>query len=139
MKLLPRHTGSTSYTSGARTCGDLGCTKATREGKPYCPDHVGKNSHANRVLQDIAKRTAEDQAVAAGITPVAGYNIRGITARAILQQLDEFGVRTKARLCRELTLERGVLDGYVKALLKRGLVVEGVNKRGVETLRLRRL
>ena len=138
MKVIPAHTGNTSYSSGARVCGAWGCKFTTREGKPHCPEHVQLNPHASRVLQDIAQRAAEDALVAKGDTPAEGCNIRGLTAQAILQKLDEHGTRTRARICRDLSLAREVLDGYATALVKRGLIVEGKTQRGSVTLSLHR-
>ena len=123
-----------SYRSGARTCERQGCHQSTREGKPFCSEHVGLNPYALRIAQEIVKRDSEDAVVAAGNTPASGYNVQGLTAQAILQHLVEHGTRTKARLCRELILERKVLDGYVEALIKKGIVSEGMTRRGAATL-----
>jgi len=138
MRIVNTHEGSGSSASGTTTCASQSCTAVTREGKPFCPVHVEDNPHAEWVVKQISDRAEEDAVVARGDTPVSGYNIKGLTSQAILQQLSEYGTRTKPRLCRELTLDRAVLDGYVEALLNRGLVVEGMTNRGTETLALRR-
>jgi len=138
MRIEDRHEGATAYQSNTRACELQGCPNVTREGKPFCPEHVDLNPHALRVTQEIAQREAEDAIVAKGDTPVSGYNVRGLTAQAILQDLIEHGTRTKARICRELSLERSVLDGYVEALVEKGLIAEGLTQRGSETLSLRR-
>jgi len=126
------------YRSQTRVCGLPGCKLVTREAKPYCPEHVGKNAHAGRVLAEIARREEEDAAVATGGAPTS-YNLRGITSQSVIQQLTEHGTRTKERLCRELGLDRRVLDGYSNALLAVGAVVTGRTVRGSETLSLARL
>lgn len=138
MRLADRHQGPTAYQSSARTCEAPGCRMNTREGKPYCLDHVELNPHAKQVTQEIAQKEAEDSVAANGGTPASGYNTRGITASAILQHLAEHGTRTKARLCRELVLERKVLDGYAEVLIRNGLLEAGTTQRGNETLSLPR-
>jgi hypothetical protein len=124
------------YRSQTRICELPGCKLTTRESKPFCPDHVGENTHAGKVLAEIARREAEDEMVLKGEAHPSVYNLRGITARSILQQLAEHGTRTKERLCRELGLERKVLDGYSDALMAKGAVVIGRTSRGSETLSL---
>lgn len=120
-------------------CGFTGCSHGTREGKPFCPEHVELNEHAKKVLAHISARELEDAKVVDAKTKIKDYNVRGITARSIVQHLAEHGTRTKERLCRELGLERPVLDAYSEALIKRGLIHLGKTGRGSETLALIRL
>jgi len=96
------------------------------------------NTHASQVLKEIATREAEDELVLRHDTPVSGYNISGITAQSIIQQLAEHGTRTAARLCRELSIDREVLDCYVEALVEQGCVTLGRTNRRNLTLTLRR-
>ena len=128
--------GSASI-SCSRECEAVKCHETTREGKPFCPEHVELNPHAHRVAQEIARREREDRCVARGETSVEQMNTSGITAAAIMQCLGEKGTRTKARICRELNIESAVLDGYVEALSRKNLVVVGTTIRGNETLTLR--
>jgi hypothetical protein len=125
---------SSSSRSPVTHCEVRSCGLYTREGKPFCPDHVDMNSYAMRVLRSIERRSAEDLAVSLGKTPVSKCNINGITARAILQNLSENGPRTKIRLCRDLAVDISVVEGYAKALIKRKLVVAGKTGRGIATL-----
>jgi len=138
MKVIDPHYGATSYTAGPRSCEARNCAASTREGKPYCPKHYKLNSYADKVLKEIAQREAEDAVVLDQTTPSASYSIAGITPRSILQKLNEVGTRTRAKLCKELALDRRVLDGYAEALIRENLVVEGRTARGGETLSLHR-
>jgi len=136
MRVADIDSGPSTHRAQTRVCGYAGCHHGTREGKPFCSEHVGLNEHAQKVLAQIALREAEDARVTDVMTKVKDYNVRGITARSIVQNLAEHGVRTKERLCRELNLERPVLDGYAKALINRGLLHLGRTGRGSETLSL---
>lgn len=128
------HDYVTPYRSNTRTCEATGCKLATRESKPYCPEHVGMNAHAMLVLQRIAEREAEDERVRKGKARVETYNIDGITAQEIVQNLYEHGPRTRERLCRELSIDREILDGYAQALITAKRVFIGRTVRGSETL-----
>lgn len=136
MRVVEKSPTSGSYRSGSRACEARGCAASTREGKAFCPEHVGLNRYAMKVMREIAEREAEDAAVLKTRTPISDYNTQGITAQAILQCLRENGTRTRARLCRELNIERPLLDAYAKALIREGLVHEGRTNRGGETLAL---
>lgn len=137
MRVADIHLGNTAYRSQTRKCEVPECDQSTREGKPYCSEHVGKNSYAAKVLADIARRDAEDTFVLNPRTKVKDYPIDGVTARAIVQNVRENGTRTKERLCRELNIEKKLLDAYSKALIRSGVLRLGRTGRGSETLSLR--
>lgn len=44
---------------GTRKCDANGCWKNTREGKPFCPDHVGHNPYVAEILARLAAEEAE--------------------------------------------------------------------------------
>jgi len=124
--------------SNTRTCSENDCAKATREGKPYCPDHVELNPHSRIVVAEIARRQEEDEQIRLGKTEVVDVNLAGITAKEILQNLDDHGPRTTQRLCRELSIEPTVINGYIEALGKRGLISIGKTSRGSVMVSLQR-
>jgi hypothetical protein len=39
-------------------CGELGCSRATNDGKPYCSEHVSKNDYTSKLIKDIKRRAA---------------------------------------------------------------------------------
>jgi hypothetical protein len=136
MRIADRHEEMTRGSSRTRVCEAKGCSQTTREGKPYCSEHVELNPQAALIMATLARQEIDDSYVTRPGTPVSRYNIKGITAQAILQQLGEHGTRTYARLRRELTLDEDVLDGYAEALIREGLVVKGKTQRGNPTLAL---
>jgi hypothetical protein len=127
-----------SSLSNTRTCSEQSCGLATREGKPYCPEHVAMNPYSKRVVDEIARREAEDDKIRQGATNPRDVNICGITAQEIIQNLTDHGPRTLQRLCRELTVEEKILWSYVEALRRRGFVVIGRTSRGSLTVSLRK-
>lgn len=136
MRLTDSRGEPTVYKLGPRACGVKSCPDPTRDGKPFCPEHVHLNPHGGRVTAEIAARAAEDALVRTGRTPASRYNLGGITAQSILRHLSEYGVRTRARVCMELRIDEVVFDGYLKALVKRKMVRLETTKRGKETLSL---
>jgi predicted phage gp36 major capsid-like protein len=132
------HRGTKPSSFGPHHCDAVGCKRATQATKSFCSEHVVLNSYAHKVLARMAQREEEDAIVAAGSSPPSDYNVKGVTAREILQELAHHGPRTRKRICRELSLEREVLDGYADALLLKKLIVEGTTTRGGATLALRR-
>ncbi|MGD9725474.1 MAG: hypothetical protein AB7L09_00435 [Nitrospira sp.] len=126
------------YRSQVRECDVEGCSEKTREGKQYCLEHLELNPYAAKVMADIAQRDADDAyAVSRGAVP-ENINTEGVTAMEILHHLAEHGARTKERLCRELCVDREVVDAYTEALRIRGWVLVGQTCRRNETLTLAR-
>ena len=137
MRILDRILEQSTTPSIGRLCEYPGCLLTTRDGKPYCPEHVEENPYAKRVTEEIARRKRDDDRARKPKAPISSFNIEGITAQSILQHLGEHGTRTRERLCRELALEFDVLDGYIRALLKKDLIYLGRTHRGNVTLSLR--
>lgn len=104
------------------------CGQATREGKPYCPDHVERHGYVQEVMAALERRAAEEERVlrkgAAAVDP------EGINAREILLQLRLHGERTVERLARDLQLDPRLVPHYAQALARRGLVRLGRTSRG---------
>ncbi len=130
---------------GTRYCEVPSCTQTTREGKPYCPDHVDRSPYVQDVLsylatqedeQDIAKRESERLKAKPRAKLRDFVDLQGPTVKAILQQLDQHGARTMERLARETNTDTDVLDIFVRALIKANIVVLGQTNRGSTTVRL---
>lgn len=113
----------------SRKCGASGCAAATREGKPFCPEHVLKNPYVAGLLERIAEREAEEARVLR--VGQRAVDPTGITAQEILLQLKLYGGRTIARLSRDLMLEEDVVESYGRALAKLGAVSIGRHRRGL--------
>ena len=127
--------GTTSSTT--RFCDVSGCQQTTREGKPYCPDHVDHHPYVQSILGMLADREQEEERVRQrGFKAV---NPQGLTARELVLHLSLHGARTVERLSRELQLDTKVLDGYVGALVRKGVIALGRTNRGSTVVRLAKL
>lgn len=115
-------------------CKASDCGASTREGKPYCPDHVDQNDYVKSL---IAKLDAKDQearkVVKKGQEVISNDSL---TLREVVQELKFHGPRTIARLCRDTQLEKDVLVGYIDRLVREGRAEKFNTQRGCDSVRL---
>lgn len=126
--------GGSSSTSTTRFCDVSGCTQTTREGKPFCPDHVEHHPYVQAILSTLAEREDEEEKVRQRGSKAV--NPMGLTAKELVLHLSLHGARTVERLSRELQLDSKVLDGYVGALVRKGVVALGRTNRGSTVVKL---
>ena len=115
-----------SYATPPRAC--TICKATTREGKPYCPDHVADNPYVQSVLENMARLAAEDAEVLK--CGVGAVDTGGPRARELVNYLRVHGPRTVRRLSLELQLDKSVVNDFVRALANDGQLVVGYSKRG---------
>jgi len=127
----PRHP---SLFQGSRSCDVDSCAHPTREGKPFCPNHVEEHPYVQAILDTLELRRAEEAKVK--VRGAGAVDPDGLTARELLLHLTLHGARTVERLSRELQLEVRVLEGYVGALNQRGLIHVGRTHRGSTIVKL---
>ncbi len=135
--MLPKtvdHLSARPTTAATRFCKELGCEQTTREGKPYCPDHVENHPYVQEILDTLAAREAEERQVRS--QGARAVDPRGLTAKELVLHLSLHGARTLERLSRELQLDPRIVDGYVSALVERGVVTLGRTNRGSTVVRL---
>ncbi len=118
-----------------RICDIPGCTESTREGKPYCPNHVDCLPYVQEVLSRLAERDAQDEAVSKR-GPRAVDVESSLTVQEILLHLELHGPRTEERLVREVNIDAKTLGGYLRALVKRKIIKLGHTKRGSVLVKL---
>jgi hypothetical protein len=135
--IIPRHLliGARSATSGTRFCEVPQCTETTREGKPYCPEHVDHHPYVQQLLQDLAEQEDERER-AAKKGAVDKVDLEGENAKAILRELQHHGERTLERLARDTKLPLEAVRTIGEALKRKNLVTFGQTKRKDETLKL---
>lgn len=125
---------SSSGSTTTRACLNDGCYQTTREGKPYCPDHVEDHHYVQEILGVLREREAEEDRVRK--RGPSAVNPEGLTAQELVLHLSLHGSRTVERLSREFQLEARVMHNYVDALMQQGLVVLGRTTRGSTVVRL---
>lgn len=115
--------------SETKTCEAPGCSKSTREKKPFCSDHVEMHPYVQELLKAVADQTAEqkkvDQKISAQHVPADS-----LTVQEIINHIKVHGSRTVERLARELNFEVELIHRYVNTLISRGVLKIGRTKRG---------
>lgn len=122
------------HTPSTRACREEGCEAATREGKPYCPDHVDVHPYVRDLLAALDARQAEEERVR--VSGASEVDLDGITAREIVLHLSLHGARTIERISRELQIDSDVVAGYVEALNERDLILQSTTNRGSTVVKL---
>lgn len=115
-------------------CQLQGCSKRTRERKPFCSEHVELHPYAQKIKKALRDRDAELERVErSGIRHV---DLGGMTAQEIVLQLRLHGTRTVPRLARDLVIPESVMQHFVRALRRRGVVSVGRTPRGILSVTL---
>lgn len=104
----------------ARRCESPGCSRATREGKPFCPEHVTSHPYVQELERTLEAQRVEQARVrkrgARAVDPA------GLTAEEIVRQIRVQGPRSVRALAREMALDPRTTRAYVDALVERGVL-----------------
>ena len=112
-----------------RHCELDGCKRATTGRKPVCTNHLDEMPYVRGVRERIVARRKEWDAVEKrGIRAV---ELGGTTALEIIEYSRVHGPCTVRRLAKDLSMDRALLDNYVKSLRKHSRIKLTANKRGV--------
>ena len=110
------------------TCQFPDCGATTREGKPYCSNHIENCAYIQSVLAEIERRNAESKTLDSG---------RWITTNAHLIRealiLLEHGSFSAARLGRMLDVTERAADTLIRMMSRRGLVTITKGDNGIIT------
>ena len=118
----------------SKHCEQAECKLSTREGKPFCPDHVAEHVYVRNIQDQLLVRTNEWKAVEK--KGGEAVDVAGTTAKEILLILTMQGSRTIKRISREVNLDSSLVESYIDALKKAGLVQVGRTTRGNRTVAL---
>lgn len=105
---------------GPERCRFPGCVKATRDDKDYCSDHVDRHEYVIAISGKIEAYDAEIKAVADGSWK--DVDLTGQVVQEIAGFLRQGGPATPKRIARMCSLDPDVVDRYVTAMLRAGLV-----------------
>lgn len=117
-----------------KRCEIPSCSRATREGKPFCPDHVEDHPYARSLIEALVARRVEEALVLERGAQAASLD--GITAKEIIGSVSVYGSRTVERIARELSLDRKTVEGYAQALARGKRVHLTKTKRGAVVVNL---
>jgi hypothetical protein len=113
------------------------CGGGTREGKPFCPEHVEQSPYVQSVVN--ALRAADDEIARVEKNGWQSVNIKGTKVAEILLHLRMHGSRTLDRLLREVFIgccTKKAARAYITALERHGLVSVSITQRRGEMVHL---
>jgi hypothetical protein len=113
-----------------------GCGDVTREGKPYCTEHVEQHTYVRRILADLAR--SEDEEAEVRARGAEAVDTDGLLAEEVVRTLQLNGSRTVERLARDTQLAPPVVASYVEALEGIGMVTCSRTRRGATLVHLER-
>jgi predicted transcriptional regulator len=117
-----------------RYCEIKECGKVTREGKPFCTEHVEKHIYVKDLLQRINEKcTEEERAFTKGAKVI---NIDSATSKDIILHLKTHGPLTVERMSRKTQLPYETINAYAKAFKERGILETSKNSRNYTILKL---
>ena len=120
--MLP--TSPTSRVSNPR-CKEKECDRTTREGKPYCSDHVEHSPYVRRVIEELELRDREAASLAKGGT----VSPNGHLVRETLLMLEQ-GSYTAAKLSRLMDISHNSTETLIREMSRMGLAHLGKTDRG---------
>ena len=126
------HFGPNSYVSRSRDCSASGCMNSTREGKPFCPDHVEMHPYVQEVVAFRKLRDAEIVRIADG-RQVADDSL---LFKEIIIHITNLGSKTVERLACDLMIDIEAIKKLIKAMKRQKLIKIGRSKRGSTVVRL---
>jgi biotin operon repressor len=117
-----------------RRCSVAGCELKTREGKPFCSDHVEEHPYVQGVLDQVEAMQQEERN--ARKRGRRGVDLEGHIARELVRELSVHGSRSVERMARDLGLDQVVVRTYAQALEAKGLATLERTRRGYTKVEL---
>ena len=105
---------------------------STREGKPFCPDHVEMHPYVQEVVAFRKLRDAEIVRIADG-RQVADDSL---LFKEIIIHITNLGSKTVERLACDLMIDIEAIKKLIKAMKRQKLIKIGRSKRGSTVVRL---
>ncbi len=106
----------------SRSCEAEGCLRVTREGKPYCLDHVLLNGYVSRMMGEMFELNRSRN---------SGKDPTGILANEVLVVLeDRGGAASVERISKTMNAPDTVIRKVLSGLSKKGKVTLAVTNRG---------
>ena len=125
LRVVLHSPSSNESRSSVSFCQATDCKANTREGKPYCSNHIELSPYVKRVLKEIAQREAEAAALSDGYeVPKKGHLIK-----ETLILLDQNSY-TAARLSRLLDVDHCSAEALIRQMSRQELAKMGRTERG---------
>ena len=115
---------------GTSPCQASGCMRSTREGKPYCSDHIENAPYVKSILGILAARNEEERVLELkrGKIPQNGFFYR---ETLLLLRTKDF---TTKGLARRLDISHHAAARLINLIARDGLARKGETSRGDLTL-----
>ena len=112
-------------------CGDKSCGRSTREGKPYCSDHVEQSPYVAKLIKELSLRDAEaDKLQIGGKIEQDSHLVR--ETMLLLSQCSY----TAAKLSRVMDIPQIAAENLIALLHDFGLAIMTKTDRGAIVIRL---
>lgn len=115
---------------GTRNCESVGCSKSTREGKPFCSKHIEQGAYIRSVIARLAEAAKEEAILESGRGKVQldGFYVR---EALLLLRTKDFTVKSFSR---RLDISHKATDTLIRLLVKEGLAKRKKSTRGGDTI-----
>lgn len=115
---------------GTRDCEVVGCSKSTREGKPFCSKHIESAPYIQEILGKLAARAEEEEILDRGrkLIPQDGFFVR---ESILLLRTKDFTIKSFSR---RLDISHKAAARLVELLLRWGHAKESKTSRGGKTI-----
>ena len=111
-------------------CNERSCKRTTREGKPYCSDHVELSPYVRTILRQLELRDTEAAKLSAGKTIARNGHLIRETLLMLAQ-----GSYTAAKLSRLMDIGHKAAETLIRIMDKKGLAKMGKTDRGALTIK----
>lgn len=118
-------TGSPTGRAPNPKCNHAPCKRATREGKPYCSEHVELSPYVARIIEELELRDHEAALLAAGKKIARD----GHLVRETLLMLEQ-GSYTSAKLSRLMDISHSSTETLIRIMDDMGLATMSKTDRG---------
>ncbi len=96
------------------------CARATREGKPFCPEHVEQTPYAKWIQAQLGT-LAEEEAAVLKTSNITSVSEDSLMLQEIVKTLHYRGSRTIRRLAKDIGTTTTVIDVFARYLAARNL------------------
>jgi len=110
------------------------CGKPTREGKPFCPEHIEAGPYVKRLEDKI--RAMEEEELKASESKRLKISEDSELLKDIITELRMRGPQSTAKLARTFNVTTKLLNKYVEFMLKKKIVITDKTRRGATIIRL---
>lgn len=111
---------------GTSPCQNKGCAKTTREGKPFCSEHIERAPYVKRILTILKGRDEEEAKLLAGEEEINPHGFFYKETLLLLRSKDFTGKALARRLDISHAAARRLIDlMYAGGLCKRGNTSRG--------------